>query len=576
MLLGSLLLLMPAIGAAQTDGALPDAPSAVAASARMVSGDGASMDTEPARDQNSDVDANPVEEGSFGRGEQLVSEQSGNELSMQDTSFVYEPREFASRDSEPVQYASAGQGITLNLNDLFGSMDRPAAYGGVTPSGVDQGPEHYHWKGLFAQSFAFFGVENSFRLMTDHFFRQLTADGPFWHNYIASLDEWNWRRWDDGDDFLVAYIAHPMQGAVTEFIEIQNSPKERALRINDGKAYWKSRMKALAWNTLYSTDQKIGPLGEAALGAEGGYDYIIGCAYPCPTYKPGLYKVTNNTGWVKLVTTPVVGTLWTSMEDALDHYISDRVQDKFPDSPYAKILRGSLNPCRTMANFLRWRKPWYRDFQPEKRNVYLTHFSHVEPGDEDYFRHAPRFELFPHYNVISLPVNTLTCSHCRESVTGYGAGFSSRLNKWVDFDTDLNYMSKASALPSDRAGGDATLGTFGFRSGWAYKHYSIKAAIRPGFLSYDHAYETTPTKTGPTPQVGQITHFVAALAINGDININRHLALRGVIGNTPVRYRDTYENRIQDKVLPYLSWVSPKIFLTNENWTYQTGAVLRF
>ena len=67
--------------------------------------------------------------------------------------------------------------------------------------------------------------------------RHLVADGPFWHNYFASLGQWHMDRWSDGDDFLVDDIGHPMQGAVSAFIEIQNSPSQRVLRLSNSKAY---------------------------------------------------------------------------------------------------------------------------------------------------------------------------------------------------------------------------------------------------------------------------------------------------------------------------------------------------
>ena len=81
--------------------------------------------------------------------------------------------------------------------------------------------------------------------------------------------------------------------------------------------------------------------------------YVVGCSYYCSAYfdNPSAYKVTNNTGWVKLVSTPVVGTVWTVMEDALDHFVSDRVQGDRIHAKFPKILRGWLNPAHTMANF---------------------------------------------------------------------------------------------------------------------------------------------------------------------------------------------------------------------------------
>jgi hypothetical protein len=501
---------------------------------------------------------------------------------------LFRNRQLLTADADNYRTAddNASPGLHLDLDHLFAKMNRP--YDGYIESASTTtvgGPERYHWKGLLWESFAFFGVENSFRLMTDPYFRQLTADKPFWHDYIASVKQWNWRRWDDGDDFLVAYIAHPLQGSVTEFIEIQNDPRGRALRIDDGKEYWKSMFRAGLWATAYSFDQKLGPLGETALGNEGGYNYIIGCPYYCTAYfkDPGRYHVTNNTGIVKLVTTPVVGTLWTLMEDSLDRWISDRVQgDKYQDgfgTIGPKMLRSALNPARSMANAMRWRLPWYRDFQPaDAPDVYFTHAPHFLPGDDEVIESTPRYEIFPHFNFISLPVNTTSCSPCRQTLTGYGFGLSSRIATYADLDSDVNYQPNASPVPSDRAGGNATMATFGLRSGYQGKHFALKASLRPGFLSYDKAYETSPSATGPTPNVGRITHFTTALALNGDVILSRHVALRAVLGNTPVRYR---EDKLTPTFFipgsyPYITWLSRKIFLSNENWTYQTGAVLRF
>jgi hypothetical protein len=487
----------------------------------------------------------------------------------------------ASNDSiDPYERVDAdtGPGMHIDLTPLFKAVDRPVTGSGVTGSGPGQTPERYHWKGLLWESFAFFGAENSFRLMTDEYMRHLTADKPFWHDYFASVRQWNWRRWDDGDDFLVAYIAHPLQGSVTEFIEIQNDPNGRDLRIGDGSPYWHSRFRALLWNALYSTDQKIGPLGETALGSEGGYNYIIGCTPPCKGYNPKTYKVTNNTGWVKLVSTPVVGDLWTIMEDSLDRYVSDPIADRFGNGPFAKIVRGSLNPSRTMANALRWRKPWYRDYEHDTANLRITPKPHFLPGDDAVIRAAPKYEIFPHFNALWLPVNTATCSHCRELTTGYGVGFSRRLAPYADWDSDVNYLPNASPFPSDRAGGNIVSGTFGLRSGYSTAHFALKGSLRPGFLSYDKAYETSPSTTNPTPNIGRITHFTTVLALNGDYYVNRHLGLRFVAGNMPVRYREPKLDppSYVPGTYPYLTWLSKQEFLTNENWTYQTGAILRF
>ena len=467
--------------------------------------------------------------------------------------------------------ASSMPGAHLDLAPMLREMDRPAQAG--DGMGIS---DRYNTKGLLWQSLAFIGTENTWRLFTDRNMRGLIAGKPYWHDYIESMKQWNMRRWWDGDSILVDDIGHPMQGGVSAFIEIQNSPRQRKLRFEMSKEYWRSRMLAMLWATAYSTQQKIGPLGEAALGSDGGITYPLNCPYPCRTYVPGVGKYTNNTGWTDFIMTPVVGTVWVLMEDYLDLKVSDRLQAGREHSWWPKVIRGTLNPTRTMANAMRWRKPWYRDFQQDANNPHMTRVPHLVLGDEEVMRAAPRFEVFPHYNAIWLPVNTVRCTNCRQLTGGYGVGFSARLTRWLDFDSDVESMANASPLPSDRAGGNATMGTFGFRSGLTYARYSVKAAVRPGFLSYDRAYETSPVAGGPTPSIGRITHFATALAINADYVVARRLALRAVVGNTPVRYRLAYQNPPGVGTPPYLNWLSHQNFMTNENWTFQTGAVLRF
>jgi hypothetical protein len=456
--------------------------------------------------------------------------------------------------------------FTLNKQHTDSVNNQPSTYG----------TQHYNWKGLLWESFAFFGVENAFRLMTDNYFRYLTAEKPFWHDYIASVRQWNMGRWSDGDSFIVAYVGHPLQGSVTEFIEIQNDPRGRMLQISRDPEYWKSIFKSLLWATAYSTDQKVGPLGETALGSEGGYTYVIGCAAPCPTYNPDINKVTNNTGWVKLVSTPVVGTMWTLAEDFLDRYVSDRVQGDNLDRVFPKILRGAINPSRTMANGMRGKLPWYRDFQhPENSAGSSVHF---ESEEEELVRNLPRYAVFPHLNVFSLPVNTsAVCEPCRQFTTGVGAGFSYQMSRWWDLESDVNHQPNASPLPSDKAGGDIVMGTFGFGIGFRTPNYGLRFSVRPGFVSYDRAYFTAPVAGEAPPEAGRITHFATSLAVTGDYDLARHLAVSLSVGNTAVRYNSHRLDRPPGVgTEPYLYWISPDVYITNENWTLQTGPVLRF
>ena len=108
--------------------------------------------------------------------------------------------------------------------------------------------EPYHWKGLILQSFAFNSLENSVRIMTaNQSDRHILLNKPYWSDYFASLGQFNMRRWNDGDSFPVNYIGHPLEGAISGYIEVQNDPRGRDLEFSSDRHYWNSRFRALLW-----------------------------------------------------------------------------------------------------------------------------------------------------------------------------------------------------------------------------------------------------------------------------------------------------------------------------------------
>jgi hypothetical protein len=170
-------------------------------------------------------------------------------------------------------------------------------------------------------------------------------------------------RWNDGDDFLVNYVGHPMQGGIALYIDFQNSPTQSRVQWNE-PGYWSSRTKDFVWSTIYSIYSEIGPTGGAGIGNEGGYTYDTRCILHCnaTTYPPS-GRDTNNTGWVDFILTPTVGMLWVFAKDSLEKEVSERLIAHYGRRALApKIVRGGLNPTRPMANFLRGRNPWYRDW----------------------------------------------------------------------------------------------------------------------------------------------------------------------------------------------------------------------
>ena len=126
------------------------------------------------------------------------------------------------------------------------------------------------------QSLEFLILEHGFRLANDSYARYLLFHKPFWKDYLSSAEHFDMSRWGDGDDFLVNYIGHPLEGSVSGNIFIQNDPKGRAAKFGKSKDYWQSRFKAMVchagvynWHSMMASDVVRGrerPLGAPPWG----------------------------------------------------------------------------------------------------------------------------------------------------------------------------------------------------------------------------------------------------------------------------------------------------------------------
>lgn len=218
----------------------------------------------------------------------------------------------------------------------------------VPPPDADTPPppvesDRFQWRKAYDQSLMFLGIQHGFRLLTEPSTRA-DLKGPFFSDWVTSVRRL--RGWRDGDPFLVNYIGHPMQGAVTGYIQVQNDPRGYRQEIGRDKAYWKSRFKAFAWSAAYSVQFELGPLSESSIGNVG--------------LKPS-DKSPHPQAWVDLVVTPVLGTAWLVGEDALDRWVVRPLERHTTKYPVKMLIRGFLNPSRSFANLLRGKWPWYRD-----------------------------------------------------------------------------------------------------------------------------------------------------------------------------------------------------------------------
>lgn len=206
-----------------------------------------------------------------------------------------------------------------------------------SPTGVIERPQGFQWGQAVRQSLFLAGIEHSFRLTQAKTRRGLR--GKFFKDYAQSVT--NIHGWGDGDSLFTNYVAHPMQGAVAGFIQIQNDPAGIGLEFGRDGAYWRSRLKSMAWSAAYSTQFEIGPISEATIGNVGK--------------KPG------RAGYSDLIVTPVGGLGMTVLEDAVDRFIVARFESTNTGLGWQRFLRVALNPQRSLANLLRLERPWRRD-----------------------------------------------------------------------------------------------------------------------------------------------------------------------------------------------------------------------
>lgn len=201
----------------------------------------------------------------------------------------------------------------------------------------------FNWKGAMIQSGLFLGIKHGTRLLQKKTQREL--GGPFFRDWGRSVK--NLRGWNDGDSPFTNNIAHPLQGSVTGWIFINNSDHAKRQEFGKSKEYWKSRLKAFAWSTIWSTQFEFGPVSEASIGNVGLRE------------KNG----HSTMAWTDLVLTPTVGTAFVVLEDIVDkHLLRNRIESKSKRTTLkVKILRSLLTPTASFSNLLRGKYPWKRD-----------------------------------------------------------------------------------------------------------------------------------------------------------------------------------------------------------------------
>lgn len=205
-----------------------------------------------------------------------------------------------------------------------------------TSKAVPERAAGFHWRAAAEQSLLFLAVQHGYAFTQPKTRRDLR--GPFFKDYIRSVRSLH--GWSDGGRFFTNYVAHPMEGSLLGFIQVQNDPSGSRLKFGGTGDYWRSRMKALAWSAAWSTQFEIGPISQASIGNVG---------------------LHGKQTYVDIVMTPTAGLGLLLAEDAIDRYLIERLERRTQSRYLIIFSRMTLNPTRTAANLLRFKKPWHRD-----------------------------------------------------------------------------------------------------------------------------------------------------------------------------------------------------------------------
>lgn len=216
-------------------------------------------------------------------------------------------------------------------------LSHPAA-SACAPAATVTAPEDRSiaWSPVVGQSALMLGIQHTLRMAQDK--TRANLDGPFWHDYVESVK--GLHGWRDGNSRKTNYMGHPLMGATTAFVLIQNDPKGRGLEWSPhSSAYWKSRFKGLGWAAVYSTSFELAPWGEAGIG-NVGQDH-------------------QTMAFVDLVVTPLGGFGWMLLEDYLDATVIKRME-RGGITWWTRVARIVLNPGRSIANMMQFERPSYR------------------------------------------------------------------------------------------------------------------------------------------------------------------------------------------------------------------------
>jgi hypothetical protein len=215
-----------------------------------------------------------------------------------------------------------------------------------------------HWGAFISQWWLDISFEQAERILMEPKTRD-QLNGRFFHEWFDDVAQYRYGLWNDGDKFFTSYIGHPLQGAVIEHIFWQNNDRVRFSEQDfHSAAYRKALWQAFAFATIDAVQWKLGPVSEASIGHVGLPAHWWDTPYFCNLTHAYCHP---RTGLNDLVMNEVGGTTMMIGFQWVDKHLQKPMERRIQSRALIDTMRIFTNPPQSLANFFRFRTPWYRD-----------------------------------------------------------------------------------------------------------------------------------------------------------------------------------------------------------------------
>jgi hypothetical protein len=225
-----------------------------------------------------------------------------------------------------------------------------------------------------------------------------------------------------------------------------------------------------------------------------------------------------------------------------------------------------------MANALRFKAPWYRDFQhsPELEASYGIH---VLPSDESIqeAQNFRRFALMPYFITMPFGTDAHPCAVCMQNPGG-GVEADLALTRWIAVSFAASKQQDLMYKGATTNGSTVSAG-LGVRLIHDRPYNTLSLAVRPGVVTERAVISSSDS---PEQSESSVSRAATTIALSNDYKISRSVALRSSLAVTIVRYRNAVETPPGIGNPPYLSWLSHDSYTNKSTWSYQMGPVFHF